>query len=46
MENTFGLTAWVCAACRRFNPTKVGEPKPTTCHACGQPFRDIGEEAE
>lgn len=40
MENTFGLHCAVCPHddCRRLNPSKVGEPRPTICHACGQPL--------
>jgi hypothetical protein len=38
MENTFGLHCAVCphADCRRLNPSRVGEPLPTVCHACGR----------
>jgi hypothetical protein len=35
MENTLGLHCAVCPACRRLNPSPVGEPRPTHCHACG-----------
>lgn len=41
MENTFGLHCEVCpnAECRRLNPSKVGEPRPEYCHACGQALK-------
>lgn len=35
LANTLGLVALVCEDCRRLNPVPVGQPKPTTCHACG-----------
>jgi hypothetical protein len=37
MENTFGLHCDVCPndECRRLNPSPVGAPRPTHCHACG-----------
>jgi len=35
VENTFGLTVYVCDDCRRMNPVPVGSPKPEKCHACG-----------
>lgn len=40
MENTFGLHCAVCPYddCRRLNPTPVGEPQPTHCHACQRPY--------
>lgn len=37
LENTVGLTCYVCRACRRLNPVPVGSPKPDACHACGSP---------
>jgi len=45
MENTFGLHCAGCphADCRRLNPSRVGEPAPTTCHACGRSL--IAEES-
>jgi rubrerythrin len=43
LGNTFGLRAWVCASCRRFNTTGVGAGPPTVCHACGEPFVDIAD---
>ncbi len=43
LENTFGFSALVCAACRRFNTFKVGEARPENCHACGVPLVDISE---
>lgn len=39
----FGITAWICAACRRFNPVGVGEPRPVMCHACARPFQDLAD---
>lgn len=41
LENTFGLHAPVCASCRGFNPHKVGEPAPTVCCQCGEPFVEL-----
>lgn len=41
-ENTFGLHAGVHERkangewCGAFNPSPVGEPRPTYCHACGE----------
>jgi hypothetical protein len=45
LERDFGIKAWACAYqdCRGFNPTGVGEGKPTTCKHCGRPFVDIAE---
>lgn len=46
LANTHGLTAWVCAACRGFNPVDLGEPKPESCCQCGAtPFVDLAEDA-
>ena len=39
----FGITAWICAACRRFNPVAVGAGRPAVCHACAKPFQDLVE---
>lgn len=42
MENTFGLHAGIHERkadgswCGAFNPSRVGEPRPETCHACGE----------
>jgi hypothetical protein len=38
LENTFGLTVEVCPHCQQLNSRKIGEPKPASCHACGQPL--------
>lgn len=47
LENTFGLKAWACAACHRFNPRSVYEPKPEVCEHCGaKPFRDLLDPAD
>jgi hypothetical protein len=44
MENTFGLHVGVHERkasgewCGSMNPSRVGEPRPTHCHACGEPL--------
>jgi hypothetical protein len=39
-----GIKAWICAACRRINPTDLGA-RPESCHACGAtPFIDSADE--
>jgi len=44
VENTFGLHVhiheWKADGswCGAFNTCPVGEPKPNTCHACGEPL--------
>jgi hypothetical protein len=44
LENTFGLKAYVCASCRRFNPIALGEGRPTACNHCeATPFVDISD---
>jgi transposase-like protein len=48
MENTFGLHCDVCPHedCRRLNPSRVDEPRPHTCHACGRPLQSEGKSEE
>jgi hypothetical protein len=51
MENTFGLHAGVHGRktdgswCGSFNPSRVGEPRPTHCHACGEALAEEPEAA-
>lgn len=38
LENTVGLHCLWCPHCGRGNPSPVGQPQPTECHACGKPL--------
>ncbi len=38
LENTVGLHVGICDACNRFNPSPVGEPRPSVCKHCGMPL--------
>lgn len=41
-----GIKAWICATCRRINPTDLGS-RPDSCHACGQtPFVDESDQSQ
>jgi hypothetical protein len=52
MENTFGLHVDIHehkadgSWCGSFNPWPVGEPRPETCHACGESLPPEAPERE
>jgi len=46
LRQDFGIDVAICPACRRMNPSSVGESAPTHCHACGADLSAPVEEPE